>query len=54
MLAATTPTGYVVCNIETGQKTFVDRLCATHPRVNVRNNMDPHIVACEDPERIRS
>ena len=47
-----TGTGYVVCNIETDQKTFVDRLCATHSHVNVRINMDPHIVACSDPERI--
>lgn len=47
-----TGTGYVVCNIETDQKTFVDRLCASHPHVNVRINMDPQIVACEDPARI--
>jgi uroporphyrinogen decarboxylase len=43
-----TGTGYVVCNVETNQQKFVDRLCATHPHVNVRINMDPRIVACDD------
>jgi uroporphyrinogen decarboxylase len=43
-----TGTGYVVCNVETNQQAFVDRLCATHPQVNVRINMDPRIVACPD------
>jgi uroporphyrinogen decarboxylase len=48
-----TGTGYVVCNVETDQKAFVDRLCATHPQVNVRINMDPRIVACDDAPAIR-
>jgi uroporphyrinogen decarboxylase len=47
-----TGTGYVVCNVETDQQRFVDRLCQTHPHVNVRINMDPRIVACDDPEKI--
>jgi len=48
-----TGTGYVVCNVETDQQAFVDRLCATHPHVNVRINMDPRIVACDDADAIR-
>jgi uroporphyrinogen-III decarboxylase len=47
-----TGTGYVVCNVETNQQGFVDRLCQTHPHVNVRINMDPRIVACDDPATI--
>jgi len=47
-----TGTNYVVCNVETDQQKFVDRLCAASPRVNVRINMDPRIVACNDREAI--
>lgn len=47
-----TGTSYVVCNVETDQQRFVERLCETHPRVNVRINMDPRIVACDDPAAI--
>ena len=47
-----TGTGYVVCNVETNQQAFVDRLCATHSHVNVRINMDPRIVACDDKAAI--
>jgi len=47
-----TGTGYVVCNVETNQQGFVDRLCETHPHVNVRINMDPGIVACHHPATI--
>ncbi len=47
-----TGTGYVVCNVETNQQKFVDRLCATHPHVKVRINMDPRLVACNDPQAI--
>jgi uroporphyrinogen-III decarboxylase len=47
-----TGTGYVVCNVETDQRRFVDRLCETHPHVNVRINMDPAIVACDDAPSI--
>jgi uroporphyrinogen decarboxylase len=49
-----TGTGYVVCNVETNQQKFVDRLCATHRHVNVRINMDPGIVAGDDAGRIRA
>ena len=49
-----TGTGYVVCNVETNQRKFVDRLCRTHPHVNVRINMDPGIVASTDHDRIRA
>lgn len=49
-----TGTSYVVCNVETNQRAFVDRLCATHPHVNVRINMDPRIVACDDPAAIHA
>lgn len=49
-----TGTGYVVCNVETNQQAFVDRLCATHPHVNVRINMDPLVVACHDLARIHA
>lgn len=48
-----TGTSYVVCNVETNQQAFVDRLCATHPQVKVRINMDPRIVACTDHDVIR-
>jgi uroporphyrinogen decarboxylase len=47
-----TGTGYVVCNVETNQQGFVDRLCETHSHVNVRINMDPRIVACDDAKTI--
>lgn len=47
-----TGTGYVVCNVETDQQSFVDRLCETHPHVNVRINMDPRIVACDSAPAI--
>ncbi len=49
-----TGTNYVVCNVETDQQRFVDRLCATHPHVAVRINMDPRIVACSDWDAIRT
>lgn len=47
-----TGTNYVVCNVETDQRKFVDRLCAVRPDVKVRINMDPRIVACTDREAI--
>ncbi len=47
-----TGTGFVVCNVETNQKTFVEKTKTTHPHVKVRVNMDPGIVACNEPERI--
>jgi uroporphyrinogen-III decarboxylase len=47
-----TGASYVVCNVETNQQKFVDRLCSTHPHLKVRINMDPRIVACDDPGAI--
>ncbi|MCP5110507.1 MAG: hypothetical protein GY953_06690 [bacterium] len=47
-----TGTSYVVCNVETDQAAFVDRVCETRPQVKVRINMDPRIVACDDPPAI--
>lgn len=47
-----TGTGYVVCNVETDQKAFIERVSETHPHVKVRVNMDPGIVACTDTDRI--
>ncbi len=47
-----TGTSYVVCNVETDQRSFVARVWETHPHVKVRVNMDPGIVACREPERI--
>lgn len=49
-----TGTSYVVCNVETDQRAFVERLCRTHPHVHVRINMDPRIVACDDPAAIHA
>lgn len=47
-----TGTCFVVCNVETDQKAFVARAGETHPHVKVRVNMDPGIVACNEPGRI--
>lgn len=47
-----TGTGFVVCNVETDQQAFIARAGKTHPHVKVRVNMDPGIVACNDPLRI--
>jgi uroporphyrinogen-III decarboxylase len=47
-----TGTGYVVCNVETDQAAFVERVGQTHPHVKVRVNMDAGIVACDDPQLI--
>jgi uroporphyrinogen decarboxylase len=47
-----TGTSFVVSNVETDQQRSVDRICETHPHVNVRINMDPGIVACSNPARI--
>jgi hypothetical protein len=48
-----TGTGYVVCNVETDQEEFVQRTRSSYPDVKVRINMDPGIVACTEPDRIR-
>lgn len=48
-----TGTSFVVCNVETNQSAFIRDVSRTHPQVKVRVNMDPGIVACTDPQRIR-
>lgn len=47
-----TGTNYLVCNIETNQAAFVDRVFRTHPHLKLRVNLDPGVVACHDPARI--
>jgi uroporphyrinogen decarboxylase len=47
-----TGTDYVVCNVETDQAAFVERVTRTHPHVKARVNLDPGVVTCRDPERI--
>ena len=47
-----TGTSYLVSNVETNQRAFVESVSRTHPHVKVRVNMDPGIVACADPDRI--
>jgi len=47
-----TGTNYLVCNIETNQAAFVEKVARTHPHVKVRVNLDPGVVACRDPQRI--
>lgn len=49
-----TGTGYVVCNVETDQAAFVAKARASHPEVRIRVNMEPGIVACDSPVRIRA
>ncbi|MBN2508320.1 MAG: hypothetical protein JXQ71_16700 [Verrucomicrobia bacterium] len=48
-----TGTNYLACNVETDQAAFVERVARTHPHVAMRVNLDPGVVACSDPERIR-
>jgi len=47
-----TGTNYVVCNVETDQAAFVERVSRTHPHVKIRVNLDPGVVACHDVERL--
>ncbi len=47
-----TGTSYVVCNVETNQKAFVESASRTHPSVKIRVNLDPGVVACREPDRI--
>ena len=49
-----TGTKFLVCNVETNQKEFVELVCRTHPHVKIRVNMDSVIVVCNDPQRIRA
>ena len=44
-----TGTDYVVCNVETDQAAFVERVWRTHPHVTIRVNLDPGVVTCRDP-----
>lgn len=47
-----TGTGYLVCNVETDQRSFVERVGRTHPHVKVRVNMNPGTVASGSREQI--
>ncbi len=47
-----TGTNYLVCNVETNQAAFVQRVSRTHPHITIRVNLDPGVVACPDPERL--
>jgi len=47
-----TGTGFLVCNVETDQRTFIARAGQTHPQVKIRVNMDPGIVAGDSRETI--
>ena len=47
-----TGTSFLVCNVETDQQGFVERVCRTHPHVKVRVNMDSGVVVCSDLKRI--
>jgi uroporphyrinogen decarboxylase len=46
-----TRTGFLICNVETDQRAFVEHLAQT--KVTVRVNMDPGVVVCSDRARIR-
>jgi uroporphyrinogen-III decarboxylase len=47
-----TGTDYLVCNVETDQAAFVERVSRSRPGVKIRVNLDPGVVACHDPPRI--
>lgn len=47
-----TGTNYVACNIETNQAAFVESVCGSHPHIQIRVNLDPVVVACQEPTRI--
>ena len=47
-----TGTNYLACNVETDQAAFVEQVSRTHPHVKIRVNLDPGVVACNDPRRI--
>ena len=49
-----TGTRYLVCNIETDQRSFVADVWKTDPSIIVRVNLDPGVVACPDRDRIRA
>jgi uroporphyrinogen decarboxylase len=45
-----TGTSYLVCNVETNQRGFIERVGRTHPQVKVRVNLDPRVLVSQDPE----
>ena len=47
-----TGTNYLVCNVETNQAMFVERVSRAHPHVMIRVNLDPGVVACSEPQRL--
>ncbi len=47
-----TGTNYLVCNVETNQAAFVERVFRTHPHMKLRVNLDSGVVACQDLSRI--
>jgi hypothetical protein len=49
-----TGTSFLVCNVETNQPAFVERVARTHPQVKVRVNMSPGIVVCSSTARIQA
>ncbi|MCX7886895.1 MAG: hypothetical protein N3B01_06540 [Verrucomicrobiae bacterium] len=49
-----TGTNFLICNVETDQRAFVERVALTHPHVTVRINMDPGVVAGCDRKRLRA
>jgi hypothetical protein len=52
VIAVAIDTSDVCCNFETDQAAFVERVSRTHAHVNIRVNLDPGAVACNDPDRI--
>jgi uroporphyrinogen decarboxylase len=48
-----TGTDYLACNVETDQAAFVAAVARTHPQIKIRVNLDPGVVACQEPDRIR-
>jgi len=49
-----TGTGFLICNVETDQRAFVERVAQSHPHVTVRVNMDAAAVAGHDRHRLRA
>lgn len=47
-----TGTSFLVCNVETNQRAFVDDVCRTHPQVKIRVNLDPAVVAGTDSAKM--
>jgi uroporphyrinogen decarboxylase len=47
-----TGTNYLAVNIETDQRSFVNKALAFNPNMKIRVNLDPGVVACNEPERI--